>query len=301
MISPTLVPGWYATAMKYLVAVVAALLVACGTSGGESHQPMPTGLELAKSAPRFVDRTECAAAVIGGAIYEYVAARPTGREGSTGIEVYRDGAYLRTLDIPGFGFHDAVPYGLDVVLFGTVNSPASGVRVWTASAGLSPPILTASGAGIFNVSVCQRGGEWFMAVETTEGSPFTIRFAKAASLLGPWSWIDGAVFSYDQYAACPELLYEPGVGFVMLYLRTASDGFFTECAVSDDLRAWEIAGPVITPGPGEGVNASDPDLIRVSGGLWVYYASGNQKTWGDVHRSPYPGSVAEMVEDARRR
>ncbi len=248
---------------------------------------------MERSGVIFHDRIEVAAVWEGGGVTEYVSMRETQGRTSSGIEGVRDG--VRVSEIPGLGLHD-VHGGL---AFGVARWPDSTVYAAPLAGGDPVPVLTVPEAGIYNVSVTEVGFYWYMAIETDLYAPFTILFARASNPFGPWERA-GGVFSPEAYAACPELLWEPGVGFVMLYLRQHVGGFHIELATSANLTDWEVVGPVLVAEDGEGINNSDPDVVRVPGGLWIYYATGDQQTWGNVRRAWWPGSLASLVEAVAR-
>jgi hypothetical protein len=117
-----------------------------------------------------------------------------------------------------------------------------------------------------------------------------------------WTWtkLPQAVFGTDRYTACPCLRYANG-WYYMLYLeRRAPRWFFeTYLARSRDLLHWELsaANPVLTPDDlDEGINASDPEIVEVDGKTWVYYAVGDQRTWMNIKRAMYPGSLRRFFE-----
>jgi hypothetical protein len=85
----------------------------------------------------------------------------------------------------------------------------------------------------------------------------------------------------------------------MLYLerRTPRWFFETYIARSKDLRTWELGrgNPVLSPeGLDEGINASDPEVIRFRGQTYLYYAVGDQRTWMNVKRATFAGTMAEL-------
>jgi hypothetical protein len=49
-------------------------------------------------------------------------------------------------------------------------------------------------------------------------------------------------------------------------------------------------------GPGEGVNNSDVDLFEYEGRTYIYYATGDQQTWGTVKIAMYDGPLKEFYE-----
>lgn len=150
---------------------------------------------------------------------------------------------------------------------------------------------------LFNSSVCRGKDGFVMAYETNDPkfAPFTVKFAVSRDLEN-WTKLPD-VFGADRYTACPCLRYADG-WYYLLYLehRTPRWFFETYLARSRDLKNWELspANPVLTPGPNDGVNASDPDLAEIGGKTFLYYSVGDQRTWTKLKRGVFPGSMAEF-------
>ena len=49
-------------------------------------------------------------------------------------------------------------------------------------------------------------------------------------------------------------------------------------------------------GEGEGCNNSDVDLFEWEGNTYVFYATGDQQTWGSVRVAMFPGSMKSFYE-----
>ena len=85
-----------------------------------------------------------------------------------------------------------------------------------------------------------------------------------------------------------------------MYLEQRSPRWFFETwlARSADVKTWESspANPLLAPGPGEDINASDPDITEYRGKTYLYYSIGDQRTWAKIKRAVYPGTMAEMLE-----
>jgi len=64
-------------------------------------------------------------------------------------------------------------------------------------------------------------------------------------------------------------------------------------ARSPDLATWELSplNPILEAGPGEGINNSDVDLFEWEGNTYVFYATGDQATWGSVRVAMFPGTM----------
>lgn len=151
---------------------------------------------------------------------------------------------------------------------------------------------------ILNTSVCPSPDGYVMACEITHPAyvPFTITFARSANLLD-WSRVPDAVFAPDRYAACPCLRYSNGF-YQMLYLEHRPDPrrFETYLARSSDLKQWDLSprNPILAADGDEGCNNSDPDLVEYDGKVYLYYATGDQLTWGNLQRAVFHGSLSEF-------
>lgn len=151
---------------------------------------------------------------------------------------------------------------------------------------------------LFNSSVCAAGDRFVMAYESDDSRyrPFTIKFATSSDLR-IWTPLPGAIFGTDRYAACPCLRYVDG-WFHLLYLehRTPRWFFETYLARSKDLISWEFspANPILTPGENDGINASDPDIDEFQGRTYLYYSTGDQRTWSKLRRATYEGPMADF-------
>lgn len=176
----------------------------------------------------------------------------------------------------------------DVTVFKSKN-----LRDWTQTV-----VVTQEKEHLFNSSVCRGDRGFVMAYESDDPRfpPFTVKFATSADLEN-WSKLPGAVFGADRYAACPCLRYVNG-WYYLLYVehRTPRWFFETYLARSKDLKTWELsaANPILTPGPDDGINASDPDVIEFRNRTYLYYSVGDQRTWSKLKRAVYPGPLAEF-------
>ena len=54
--------------------------------------------------------------------------------------------------------------------------------------------------------------------------------------------------------------------------------------------------PILESGPGEGVNNSDVDLFEFEGNTYLFYATGDQQTWGCVRVAMFAGPMREFFE-----
>jgi hypothetical protein len=69
-------------------------------------------------------------------------------------------------------------------------------------------------------------------------------------------------------------------------------------ARSSDLLNWELSpyNPILEAEAGEGINNSDVDILEYKGKTYLYYATGDQETWGTVRVAMYDGSEKEFLE-----
>ncbi len=166
----------------------------------------------------------------------------------------------------------------------------------------SSVLVALEGEELFNQSVCRAGDRYVMAYESrdTHYPPFTIYFAESQDLMA-WSRISGPVYGTDRYTACPTIRYVDGM-FYMLYLEHLKPRWWFETYLtrSSDLVNWEQSplNPVLAPVGPEHINASDADLMEHSTNgrpvVSVYYATGDQKTFGAVTSADYAGTEQEF-------
>ena len=114
--------------------------------------------------------------------------------------------------------------------------------------------------------------------------------------LAAWKKLDGLMFTGlgGEYSACPVIRYVAPYYYV-IYLHAAvrgHKGWVSFLARSKDLAAWELSpfNPILEAGPGEGVNNSDVDLFEYEGNTYVFYATGDQQTWGTVRMAMFAWS-----------
>ncbi|NIA31730.1 MAG: hypothetical protein GWP06_17700, partial [Actinobacteria bacterium] len=162
-------------------------------------------------------------------------------------------------------------------------------------------VIKGENEGLFNSSVCETPDGFVMAYESDDRTypAFTTKFARSDDLKN-WTKLPQATFGTNRYTACPTIRYANGWYYVLYLERRAPRWWFeTYITRSRDLLHWELsaANPVLRPdGLDEGVNASDADLIEVNGNTFVYYCVGDQRTWANVKRSRYPGSMVDFFE-----
>jgi hypothetical protein len=160
-------------------------------------------------------------------------------------------------------------------------------------------IPRADGEHLLNSSVCRDEQGYLMSYETDAPVPFCFKFARSKDL-SHWEKVPGLAFTGEkkEYSACPVIRYFKPYYYV-IYLHAAipgHNGWVSFLARSKDLATWQLSpkNPILEAGEGEGSNNSDVDLIEIDGKTYVYYATGDQETWGDLKRAVYPGPMREF-------
>jgi hypothetical protein len=209
---------------------------------------------------------------------------------------------------PGYGLASAIVAGDAVHVFASRRGPdgswndvthlvSSDLQNWEQNVAVQQ-----DHEHLFNSSACATDNGFVMAYESDDAKyvPFTIKFARSGNLRD-WTKVPDAVFGADRYAACPCIRYVGG-RFYLMYLEQRTPRWFFETwmARSRDLKTWEMspANPVLTPGPGEDVNTSDPDIVEFGGKTYLYYCISDQRTWAKIKRAVYPGTLEAFFQAA---
>jgi hypothetical protein len=155
------------------------------------------------------------------------------------------------------------------------------------------------GEHLFNASVCRDDQGYVMAYESDKPVQFCFKFARSTNL-SQWDKRDDLVFTgvNQEYSACPVLRYVAPYYYV-IYLHAAipgHSGWVSFLARSRDLAAWELSpfNPILEASQGEGINNSDVDLFEWEGQTYLFYATGDQATWGAVRVAQFPGPMTEF-------
>ena len=154
---------------------------------------------------------------------------------------------------------------------------------------------------LFNSSVAACPDGYIMAYETNDPTypAFTVKFARSTDL-EHWTPVTDGVFGTNRYTACPCIRFVNGYYYVMYTEhRTPRWCFEVYITRSKDLKTWETSAsnPVLTPsGIEDGIDASDSDLVEFNGKTYLYYSVGDQRTWMNIKRAVYPGSMAAFLE-----
>ena len=162
-------------------------------------------------------------------------------------------------------------------------------------------ILPEGGEHLFNSSVCRDSKGFIMAYESDKPVPFCFKFARSTDL-AKWEKIPGLVFTGEkkEYSACPVIRWFAPFYYV-IYLHApveGHNGWISYMARSKDLENWELSpfNPVLEAGQGEGKNNSDVDILEYEGKTYLYYATGDQETWGTVRVALFDGTEKEFFE-----
>lgn len=154
----------------------------------------------------------------------------------------------------------------------------------------------------FNTSVCRDEQGYVMAYESNVPVSFCFKFARSQDL-SHWEKVPGVTYagpSGREYSACPVIRYVAPYYYV-IFLHEAGAGqkaWVSYLIRSRDLATWELSplNPILRAEPGEGVNTSDVDLLELGGHTYLYYATGDQETWGTIRVAMYAGPMKELLE-----
>lgn len=154
---------------------------------------------------------------------------------------------------------------------------------------------------LFNSSVCRDDNGFLMAYESDQPVQFCFKFARSTDL-SKWEKIPGLVFTGEkkEYSACPMIRYLKPYYYVIYLHAPLKDhnGWISYMARSKDLEKWELSpfNPILEATTGEGRNNSDVDMLEHEGRTWIYYATGDQETWGTVRVAMFDGTQKAFFE-----
>ena len=162
-------------------------------------------------------------------------------------------------------------------------------------------ILPEGDEHLFNSSVCRDDKGYLMAYESDKPVQFCFKFARSTDL-SKWEKIPGLIFTGEnhEYSACPVIRYHAPYYYV-IYLHApveGHNGWISYMARSTDLETWELSpyNPVLEAEQGEGKNNSDVDILEYKGKTYLYYATGDQATWGTMRVAMYDGTEKAFYE-----
>jgi hypothetical protein len=175
------------------------------------------------------------------------------------------------------------------------------------------------GEHLFNCSVCKDPQGYLMAYESNVVDAeeniqrWNFRFTRSKDLAN-WKDVEGLKFgdkAEKSFCACPCIRYcEPyyyviygaernsGIGRHYQY-ALPSTLYVSLLARSKDLITWELSPtkyPILDPIKGEGINNTDVDLFEYEGKTFLFYATGDQSTWGGIRVATFDGPMKKMFE-----
>ncbi|HPO16394.1 MAG TPA: hypothetical protein PLI09_23360 [Candidatus Hydrogenedentes bacterium] len=230
----------------------------------------------------------------------------------TGDEITRFGE--------SFSFVSAFVNGNEMNVFGTENTDddwthdiyrftTKDLKTWEKKLA----IPRKPGEHLFNANVCKDDQGYVMAFESNAPVQWSFRFARSQDLAA-WTEVEGINFSdTTEKTACanPTIRYFAPYYYVMYGAwRWAGPGlwyayrlpetkYVTFVARSKDLTSWELSPtqyPMLDPVEGEGINNTDADLFEWEGNTYVFYATGDQQTWGTIRVAMYAGPLKQFFE-----
>lgn len=179
-----------------------------------------------------------------------------------------------------------------------INRFVSGdLKNWKQSLAISPE----GNEHLFNSSVCKDDKGYLMAYESDKPVQFCFKFARSTDL-NNWKKLDGIAYTGEnaEYSACPVIRYF-APWYYVIYLHAPQPGhkgWISYMSRSKDLLSWELSpfNPILEASKGEGKNNSDVDLLEHDGKTYIYYATGDQETWGTVRVAMYNGIMKNFFE-----
>ncbi len=229
--------------------------------------------------------------------YLYVDDLQTGNEltrfgkGHSFVSAFVSGAELNVFSL------EFTDFGRIMNSNGIDRMTTSDMKTWKTE----KVILPEGDEHLFNSTVCRDDHGFIMAYESDKPVQFCFKFARSNDL-SKWEKIKDIVFTgqHKEYSACPVIRFH-SPWYYVIYLHAAipgHKGWNSWMARSADLKNWEYSpfNPVLEASDGEGVNNSDVDILEYDGKTYLFYATGDQETWGTVRVAMYNGSEAEMFK-----
>jgi hypothetical protein len=220
----------------------------------------------------------------------------------------------------GFSFVSALVRGDEMNVFAAVNTNKEWTkdiyRFWSTDLKTWKQELAIKRDGddhLFNTSVCQDGQGYLMVYESVVPVAWCLHFARSNDL-SHWEKIRDLTFADVEGKAtcgCPAIRYFAPYYYLVYGVwcwqgpakryeyQLPTTKYSTLVARSKDLVTWEISptrGPVLDPAPGDGINNTDADLFEFEGNTYIYYATGDQASWGTIRAAIYAGSMKQMFE-----
>ncbi|MDP4285702.1 MAG: hypothetical protein Q8891_14890 [Bacteroidota bacterium] len=163
-------------------------------------------------------------------------------------------------------------------------------------------ILPEGDEHLFNSSVCRDDKGFLMAYESNKPVQWCFKFARSNDL-SKWEKIPGLVFTgvNHEFSACPAIRYFKPYYYVIYChdQEKGHNGYTSYLARSKNLINWELSpySPILEAGEDEGINNSDADIIEYEGRTYIYYATGDQRTWSTIRVAMYNGLMKTFFED----
>jgi len=135
--------------------------------------------------------------------------------------------------------------------------------------------------------------------------PFTIYFLESKDG-NKWEPVNDAIFGKDIYVACPTIKYLDKYYYLLFVKEEYYDpncpkckSYVAEIARSQDLKKWQTSPDqfLVADKNDEGDNNSDVDLTEYNGNTYLFYAIGDQNSWGGLKYAEYNGSMQELFSD----
>ena len=171
------------------------------------------------------------------------------------------------------------------------------LKHWTPEQEIIAPVQNVT---YYNNSVVKADNRFVMSYEFCRvGSVcFSIGFKESFDMIH-WTEI-GAQFRPFEYVACPSLKYLNGT-FYMFYgsQRSEAPACETKLSKSTDLKYWTDGGVVLTPLDNfneKSICDSDLDFVEFNGKLEAMYLEGDQKTWFNLRRASFKGTLQNLVD-----
>lgn len=306
--------GDYKMKTKLITSVISFLLLWSFSSAVQAQRPKLTKLPFAFSD---VGRTpmENTPVIFHSRLLLVSNNRPEGADAKgkdaylyiddlqTGKEVARFGqghsfvsAYMKEDELNVFAL-EFTDFGRVINSSGIDRIVTSDLKTWKTE----KVILPEGDEHLFNSSVCRDEKGYLMAYESDKPVQFCFKFAHSSDL-SKWEKISGLTFTGEkhEYSACPIIRYIKPYYYV-IYLHApieGHNGWISYMARSKNLTDWELSpfNPILEAEAGEGKNNSDVDLLEYQGKTYLYYATGDQETWGTVRVAMYDGSEKAFFE-----
>ena len=211
----------------------------------------------------------------------------------------------------GFGFSCAIVRDEEMNVFATLDSKDDWTqdvyRFWSDDLTDWKHELVVARDGsehLFNTSVCKDEQGYVMTYESNVPQQWCWKFARSADL-SRWEKLDGLVFlGYPEHpnAGNPIIRYHKPYYYVIFGYGPVPGhhGWLTGTARSKDLETWQMSpnNPILEAprGGDEGRNNTDADIAEFYGKTHIFYATGDQSTWGEIREAVYPGTMPEFFE-----